>query len=377
MRKIYIVFDQIPRKEDGGLVATYVDFVNEFRDKYHIIFVSIFKSFETNIEEFKDIPVITIIDKTINNRFYKLFSYIRERKLRSFFHALGSAILFFGSIPYIRFKTKKLFSEEDIIIAPAPASAIFISNKTKFILEIHINFEYFWGNNLIGRLQTALMAKPTITVFRNSVDARKGNQRFPSTYIYNCFDDSLVKQVGLQMHKKHSAIFVGRLAEQKQPLKLLDFSEQLKKIIPDFTLDIYGEGSLGKKLKEQIASRGLQSTVFMKGFTTDKSVYGRYEIAWLTSSFEGFGLVIIEAMANSVPTISTEWGEAVWEIIENEKTGVVAKTDEAFIEASVRLLEDTEYRNQLAANARKDYEKRFSPEKHKASWEKLFQEVYK
>lgn len=377
MKNIYVIFDQIPRKEDGGLVATYANFVNEFRNEYHITFVSIFKSFETNIEEFKDIPVITIIDKTINNRFYKLFSYIRERKLHSFFHALGSAILFFGSIPYIRFKTKKLFSEEDIIIAPAPASAIFISNKTKFILEIHINFEYFWGNNLIGRLQTALMAKPTITVFRNSVDARKGNQRFPSTYIYNCFDDSLVKQVGLQMHKKHSAIFVGRLAEQKQPLKLLDFSEQLKKIIPDFTLDIYGEGSLGKKLKEQIASRGLQSTVFMKGFTTDKSVYGRYEIAWLTSSFEGFGLVIIEAMANSVPTISTEWGEAVWEIIENEKTGVVAKTDEAFIEASVRLLEDTEYRNQLAANARKDYEKRFSPEKHKASWEKLFREVYK
>lgn len=376
MRKIYIVFDQIPRKEDGGLVATYVDFVNEFRDEYHIIFVSIFKSFETNIEDFKDIPVITIIDKTINNRFYKLFSYIRERKPRSFFHALGSAILFFGSIPYIRFKTKKLFSEEDIIIAPAPASAIFISNKTKFILEIHTNFEYFWGNNLIGRLQTALMAKPTITVFRNSVDARKGNQRFPSTYIYNCFDDSLVKQAGLQMHKKHSAIFVGRLAEKKQPLKLLDFSEQLKKIIPDFTLDIYGEGSLGKKLKEQIVSRGLQSTVFMKGFTTDKSVYGRYDVAWLTSSFEGFGLVIIEAMANSVPTISTEWGEAVWEIIENEKTGVVAKTDEAFLEASVRLLEDTEYRNQLAVNARKDYEKRFSPEKHKASWEKLFQKVY-
>lgn len=377
MKSIYIVFDQIPRKEDGGLVATYVNFVNEFRNEYHITFVSIFKSLETNIEEFRDVPVITIIDKSINNRFYKLFSYIRERKIRSFFHALGSAILFFGLIPCIRFKTKKLFSKEDIIIAPAPASAIFISNKTKFILEIHTSFEYFWGKNLIGRLQTALMAKPTITVFRNSVDARKGRQRFLSTYIYNCFDDNLVKQAGLQIRKKHSAIFVGRLAEQKRPFKLLDFSEQLRKIIPDFTLDIYGEGSLGKQLKEQIASRGLQSTVFMKGFTTDKSVYGRYDVVWLTSSFEGFGLVIIEAMANSVPTISTEWGEAVWEIIENEKTGVIAKTDESFIEASVRLLENAEYRNQLAVNARKDYEKRFSPEKHKASWEKLFQKVYK
>lgn len=376
MRKIYIVFEQIPRKEDGGLVATYVNFVNEFRDEFHITFVSIFKSPETNIEEFKDISVITIINKTINNRFYKLFSYIRERKFLAFLHALESAILFFGLIPYVRSKTKKLFSKKDIIIAPAPASAMFISSKTKFILEIHINFEYFWGNNLIGRLQTVLMAKPTITVFRNSVDAKKGSQKFPSTYIYNCFDDNVVKQVDLQMRKKHSAIFVGRLAEQKQPFKLLDFSEQLKKIIPDFTLDIYGEGPLGRQLKNQIMSRGLQNTVFMKGFTTDKSVYREYDVAWLTSSFEGFGLVIIEAMANCVPTISTEWGEAVWEIIENEKTGVVAKTDEAFIEASVRLLEDTEYRNQLAANARMDYEKRFSPERHKASWEKLFQKVY-
>ena len=377
MRKIYIVFDQIPRKEDGGLVATYVNFVNEFRDEYHITFISIFKSSETNIEEFRNIPVITIIDKTINNRFYKLFSYIKEKKLRAFFQALGSAILFFGSIPYVRSKTKKLFYKENIVIAPAPASAIFISGGTKFILEIHTNYEYFWGNNIIGRLQVALMAKPAITVFRNSADARKGRQKNRSTYIYNCFDASFLKQTNLQIERKHSAIFVGRLVESKQPFKLLDFSEQMKRKIPDFTLDIYGEGPLGEQLKEQIVNRGLQSTVFMKGFTTDKSVYGKYAVAWLTSSFEGFGLVIIEAMANSVPTVSTEWGEAVWEIIENEKTGVVAKTDEAFIEASVRLLEDTEYRNQLAVNARKDYEKRFSPEKHKASWEKLFQKLYK
>lgn len=377
MKNIYVIFDQIPRKEDGGLVATYTNFVNEFRDEYCITFVSIFKSLKTNIEEFKDIPVITIIDKTINNRFYQLFSYIRARKFRAFFHALGSAILFFGSIPYIRFKTKKLFSEEDIIIAPAPASAIFISNKTKFILEIHTNFEYFWGNNLIGRLQTALMAKPIITVFRNSVDARKGNQRFPSTYIYNCFDDSLAKQVGLQIHKEHSAIFVGRLAEHKRPLKLLDFSEQVKKIIPDFTLDIYGKGPLSRQLEEQIVSRGLQNTVFMKGFTTDKSVYRKYDVTWLVSSFEGFGLVIIEAMASSVPTITTEWGEAVWEIIENEKTGVIAKTDEAFIEASVRIMQDEQYRDQLALNARKDYEERFSPSGHKAKWEEIFNRAYR
>lgn len=375
-KRVFILFDKIPRKEDGGLVATYAEFVREFKDIYDISFISIFKSPAINIDEFVDIPVITIVDKSIDNRFYRLLSYLKSKNFKAFLKAFKSVFVFFGSIPYARAKIKDHISNVDYIIAPAPASAIFISNRIRFILEVHINYEYFWGRNFLGRMQVALMAKPAITVFRNSVDAKKGSEKFPSTYIYNCFNDSNLEQAKLELRKKHSAVFVGRLEEQKQPFKLLDYSMEVKQVITDFTLDIYGEGALRSQLEDQIIARDLQDTVFLKGFTKDKSVYKNYDITWLTSAYEGFGLVIIEAMANGVPTVSVEWGDAVWEIIKNGSTGIVAKTDNDFVEASIRLLEDKDYRGLLAANAKKDYEMRFSPEKHKASWEKLFHEVY-
>lgn len=49
------------------------------------------------------------------------------------------------------------------------------------------------------------------------------------------------------------------------------------------------------------------------------SVYKDYSLLWITSDYEGFGLVIIEAKANGVPTISTNWGEGVFEVIEKKK----------------------------------------------------------
>lgn len=376
MKKIYIVFDKIPKKEDGGLIATYIDFVKEFESECDIEFISIFKSDRTNIEEFDNVPILTIIDSDFDNRFYRIFSYLRSKNIHSFFLAMKSIFLFFCTIPFVRFKMKRQCCEGDYVIAPAPASAIFISNKIKFILEIHTNYEYFWGNHPIGRFQTMLMARPAITVFRNSIDKRKSKNKFRSTYIYNCFNDKCLVDKSPIKRKRNSAVFVGRLVEQKQPLKLLLYAEKVRKLIPDFSLDIYGDGPLKGQLQEEIERRELQETVFLKGFTSDKSVYSCYDVAWLASSFEGFGLVIIEAMANNVPTISTEWGEAVWEIIQDGRTGIIAKTDEEFIQSTINLLENKKMRDYLAKNAREDYEKRFSPNNHKEAWEKLFKEIY-
>ena len=53
MRTIYIVFDKIPQKKDGGLIATYVNFVKELSDLYNIVFVSVFKSPDIDIDALK------------------------------------------------------------------------------------------------------------------------------------------------------------------------------------------------------------------------------------------------------------------------------------------------------------------------------------
>lgn len=377
MKKVYIVFDEIPTKKDGGLVATYVNFVRELRHVYDIHFVSIFKSPVSDIDDFSDIPTVNILALPFDNRFYQFKNYIKRRDIGAVLKALWSCLIFFPAIliskGLVRFKLR-----DGLVIAVAPFSALFLTSKLHFLLEVHINFEYFWGSNLIGRFQSAFMAKPELMIFRNRSDAEKGAGICKSTYLYNTFDDSKLtfNPASDLCTQKGSALFVGRLVDQKNPFMLLDVAESLLSVDPSFSLDIYGDGPLFDTLQSQIRERGLDSCVFLKGFTTDKSIYRHYRFLMVTSEFEGFGLVIIEAAANGIPTVSTNWGDAVFEVIKNGETGYIANSFEEFIEDSRLLLNDQVASQVMGLNAFNRFRTTFSTEQHKNRWIEIIEENY-
>ena len=60
MKPLYIVFDQLPGKTDGGLVATYARLVEELSDTYKITFLNLFDVEENDIEEFNNVPIISL-----------------------------------------------------------------------------------------------------------------------------------------------------------------------------------------------------------------------------------------------------------------------------------------------------------------------------
>lgn len=380
MRTIYIVFDKIPQKKDGGLIATYVNFVKELSDLYNIVFVSVFKSPDIDIDALQNIPIITLFNLDIDNRFYKLSQHLRTRDYHGLVNCIYSLIAFFILIPFGRLKTRKLLRNK-IVIAPAPASGIFISKAVRYLLEIHTNYEYFWGKNPIGRMQTSLMTKPVITVFRNQSDANKGSRLFPATYLYNTCEDPLYR-FDTQKYKptssltKNRALFVGRLVEQKNPLALIEIASRVRKEVKDFQLDIYGEGDLKHQLQQRIEELHLDNCVQLKGFIDDKTIYRNYDLLWVASTLEGFGLVIIEAASNSVPTITTNWGPAVSEVVEDGKTGFICNTQKEFELRSIELLKDTKKRSALSNNARNMYVRKFSTEAHKQRWMLLIEKYF-
>lgn len=367
MGEVAVVFDKIPLKRDGGLVATYVNMVNELSDDYHIVFYSIFKSDPTDIPEFKTVEVKTLFPIEIDNRFYQMIDYARHGQVRQTLFAIWSAFWFFFLIPLSRLRTRRLLSGRKVV-AVAPVPAMFISSRIRFLLEIHINFEYFWGDDPLGRIQSMLMTKPALTVFRNQTDAEKGKALFPSTFLYNTCDLGDCPPPFKHSDIKFRALFVGRLVDQKNPLMLLDITEAMLDIFPNFSLDIYGDGPLYDAIKKEIDARNLGTAVTLKGFTNNKCIYREYDLLWITSRFEGFGLVIIEAAANMVPTVSTNWGEAAQEIIRDGVTGYVANSPEEFVNDTVKLLDSVETRNIFAEAAYEDYCSRFSPEAHKRRW---------
>lgn len=373
MEKLYIVFDQLPQKADGGLVATYARLVEELSDTYEIEIINIFSGAKNDIEEFNKVPTINLCPIKIDNRFYKAFSFLKERDARGFIWALASLFFFFFFIPIARIKTSSALKNKKVI-ASSPAAAIFLGKKVHYLLEIHINFEYFWGNNFIGRLQSKLFNPPALTLFRNKTDAGKGAKLFPSSYIYNGFDASRLNLS--QNRKKNSALFVGRLEPQKNPFMLLDCAEIVSRTIPDFCLDIYGTGSLRQELESEIKKRNLGHTVNLKGFTSDKSVYSNYEVFWLTSINEGFGLVLTESMANKTPVITTNWGDAVGEIVKHGETGFIANSVQDFCKYSIRLFNDPALQKEMGLSGRKDFDQRFSSTQNKARWIELLNSNY-
>lgn len=369
MNKLYIVFDRLAPKSSGGLASTYINLINLLNDEYDIKIISIFNYDDEAKEDFKNVEVINFSNIIINNRFYQMFSYLRKFSIMKFLFALFSFFYFFLYIPIGRKKIKKIINSDDRVIACAPASAMFIPKSIEFILEIHTNFEYFWGNNTIGNLQIKLMNKPKLTLFRNKHDAVKGNTLFKSSYIYNFFDSTMINKPNFDYKKrKNKIMFMGRLNQQKNPIRLLECASLLKNRIPDFVLDIYGDGPMRAEIEKEIISRNLQKNVRLCGFTTNKSIYNEYSLLWLTSDIEGFGLVIIEAKANMVPTISVEWGKAVYEVIQNKVDGFIVNDNEEFIKKTIKLLDDEILLKQFSEASLLDFNTRFSKDSFKDKW---------
>jgi len=326
-KNLYIVIDKLCGKSDGGLIASYINLYELLKNDYNIQIISIFKH---NCNDcFENVKKISIIDKKIEINFPKLL------KNKQFFKAIKNAFIYFSSIYKSRKKINRIIKEDDLIIVSSPSAAIFMP-KIKFILEIHTNYKYFFEGFGLGRIQSLLMQRPTTTVFRTKYDSMHAPKYLNPTYIYNFFDNSNISLNNYII--KNKIIFMGRLEKEKNPLRLIEIAKILKKLNNNFVLDVYGTGSLENEIKKKIVEYKLEKNVFLKGFTTNKNIYKNYSLLWLTSIYEGFGLVIIEAKANGIPTISTNWGNGIYEIIDDKNDGYIIDDNIEFANLTNKIL---------------------------------------
>lgn len=99
-------------------------------------------------------------------------------------------------------------------------------------------------------------------------------------------------------------IMVARFTKQKDHLTLL----RCMKMLDDrFSLSLVGEGELKEESKKYVQTKKLENKVHFLGFRNDIStLYQEHDIFVLSSHWEGFGLVAIEAMASSLPVIASQ-----------------------------------------------------------------------
>lgn len=106
--------------------------------------------------------------------------------------------------------------------------------------------------------------------------------------------------------KDKVVVSVGRLTHQKNYDMLVRSFVKVKDRHPDWRLEIYGDGSERRNLENLIVSLGLGGNVKLCGITRDVAgVFSRSSIYCMSSRFEGFPLVLLEAASCGLPLIST------------------------------------------------------------------------
>ena len=123
-------------------------------------------------------------------------------------------------------------------------------------------------------------------------------------------------------------VCVGRLATQKRFDRLIDAFALVCGNYPEWHVDVFGDGEERQQLTDRIRSKGLQDRIHLNLPTSEiYTEYQRSEFFVLCSDYEGFGLVVTEAMSCGIPVVSTDCPFGPSEIIEDGKTGLLSKMD--------------------------------------------------
>ncbi len=186
--------------------------------------------------------------------------------------------------------------------------------------------------------------------------------------VYNGIDLKKYDRTTSKIYKRTNNEIIlgsaGRLSKQKGQKYLIDIAKKLKSKNINFKILIAGEGELNNELRSYAKKLKVENEVVFLGFVENiKSFMNSIDIFLLTSLWEGFGYVIVEAMACNKPVVAFNVSSNPEIITDNETGFLINNFDiDKFTDKIELLINNKELREKFGNKARTIVEKRFEIE---------------
>lgn len=172
-------------------------------------------------------------------------------------------------------------------------------------------------------------------------------------------------------------IAVGRLTYQKGFDLLLDSALIMKKRLPDWKLKIFGSGEEYDSLVQKIGNLNLQN--FVSLCSTKQNIMDEYtssSVMVVSSRWEGFPMVIVEAQNCGLPVVSFDCPYGPADIVKNDETGFIVPLydTESLAQKIVELALDENKRKVFGRRA-KELSQRFSTENVARMWKDVLEKI--
>lgn len=297
---------------------------------------------------------------------------------------------------WIKWKTYKRVRKEttaavlkidpDILISLPffkPDIAYPIPCRAKKIIEFHEPIEYHlhpkffkgsWVSKLFEKYYFQTIVKDADVVVGLTNDERKHFKIAKRLEIIPNFSSMDIKQYSTCNAKR--VISVGRLTPVKGLERLLKIWKIVNSKHPDWHLDIFGNGSLKNELIYYANENNIKN-IILRGIAHDISQeYANSSIFVLSSYYEGFSLVILEAMMHGVPCIAFDCPNGPRSIIQNNQCGFLIEDGDnsLFAEKLCELIENQNLRKKFSTAAI-ERSKLFNIEVIMKQWKFLFESL--
>ena len=174
-------------------------------------------------------------------------------------------------------------------------------------------------------------------------------------------------KASLGLSGKTVAVFLGTLIPRKNPDGLLAMFAEASRGLDDAMLLVCGaqpdSSSMMFRLQELAGRLGIADRVIFTGSIDNNKkadIYRAADLFVFPSKMEGFGLAVVEAMAEGVPAVVSDAG-SLPELIRDGETGFIRPlSGSGFADAIRTLLTDGNFRNRLGQAAKADVESRFT-----------------